>query len=276
MPIQITSLRNPRVKEAAALREARERRQRQEMIIDGVREIRRACEAGIKLKEVFFCASLLTSEGKQLLSQVSESETELFEVTSRVFEKLNFGDRQDGIVAVAATPQRSLAEIEDQTGTALVAILEAIEKPGNLGAIIRTADGAGLSGVIAADLRTDLYNPNTIRASLGTIFSMPVVAMDSRSAREWALARGLQLVAARVEGTIRYDQVDFTRPTGIVLGNEATGLTPIWKRADVLGVRIPMLGQADSLNVSVAAAILFYEAQRQRGFPIPARRKRER
>ncbi len=271
MPIQITSLRNPHVKEAAALREARERRQRQEMIIDGVREIRRACEAGIKLKEVFFCPSLLTSEGKELLSEIGEPDTKLFEVTSRVFEKLNFGDRQDGIVAVAATPRRTLAEIEDQPGTPLVAILEGIEKPGNVGAIIRTADGAGLTGVVAADLRTDLYNPNAIRASLGTIFSMPVVATDSRTARDWASARGLQLVAARVEGTVRYDQVDFTRPTGIVLGNEATGLTPIWQGTDVLGVRIPMLGHADSLNVSVAAAILFYEAQRQRGFLTPMR-----
>jgi len=269
MPIQITSLQNPHVKAAAALRDARERRRRYRIIIDGVREIRRAFEAGVVLREVFFCPAMITPDGEQLLKEFATPQTELFEVTSRVFEKLNFGERQDGIVAVAEVPQGTLAAIEARAAKPLIAILEGIEKPGNVGAIIRTADGAGLSGVIAADLRTDLYNPNAIRASLGTIFSMTVVSLGAQEARKWAAEHGLQLVAAKVEGDVPYHQVDFTRPTAIILGNEAGGLTAIWDQPDVVGVRIPMLGKADSLNVSVAAAILFYEAQRQRGFPVP-------
>ena len=267
MAIQITSLQNPRVKAAIALRDARERRRRNQMIIDGIREIRRAHEAGIAFQEVFFCPKLLSPDAKLLLNQIATPQTELFEVAGRVFQKLSFGDREEGIVVVAAIPQRTLCEIERQPGTPLIAIVEGIEKPGNVGAIVRSADGAGLTGVIAADLRTDLYNPNAIRASLGTIFSMPVVTAESHSVKQWVKAHGLQLVAAKVEGSVPYDRVDFTQPTAIILGNEASGLTPIWDQPDVTGVRIPMLGMADSLNVSVAAAILFYEAQRQRGFP---------
>lgn len=266
MPIQITSPHNPRIKAVIALRDARERRRRNQMIIDGVREIRRAYEAGIVFHEVFFCAELLSPEAKRVVEQITTLQTELFEVSSRVFQKLCFGDREDGIVVVADIPQRTLADIESRRGTPLIAVLEGIEKPGNVGAIVRSADGAGLTGVIAVDLRTDLYNPNAIRASLGTIFSMPVVSAEGHLISQWAKEHGLQLVAAKVEGSIPYDRVDFTQPTAIVLGNEARGLTSFWNRPDVINVRIPMLGMADSLNVSVAAAILFYEARRQRGF----------
>lgn len=267
MAIQITSLRNPRLKAALALRDARERRRRCQMIIDGIREIRRAYEAGIAFQEVFFCSELLSPEASSLLDQITTAQTELFEVAGRIFQKLSFGDREDGIVVVAAVPHRRLSEIERQPGTPLIAVVEGIEKPGNVGAIVRSADGAGLTGVIAADLRTDLYNPNAIRASIGTIFALPVVTAEGHAVRQWVKAHGLQLVAAKVEGNIPYNRVDFTRPTAIILGNEARGLTPIWDQPDVIGVRIPMLGIADSLNVSVAAAILFYEARRQRGFP---------
>jgi TrmH family RNA methyltransferase len=237
------------------------------MIIDGIREIRRAYEAGIAFQEVFFCSELLSPEASSLLDQITTAQTELFEVAGRIFQKLSFGDREDGIVVVAAVPHRRLSEIERQPGTPLIAVVEGIEKPGNVGAIVRSADGAGLTGVIAADLRTDLYNPNAIRASIGTIFALPVVTAEGHAVRQWVKAHGLQLVAAKVEGNIPYNRVDFTRPTAIILGNEARGLTPIWDQPDVIGVRIPMLGIADSLNVSVAAAILFYEARRQRGFP---------
>lgn len=264
MPIQITSLQNPRVKAVIALRDARERRRRNQIIIDGIREIRRANEAGIPFQEVFFCPAILGPQCSQLLKQIGCPQTELFEVTSRVFEKMSFGERRDGIIAVAIAPQRTLAELEVPDGSPLIAILEGIEKPGNVGAIVRSADGAGLTGVIAADLRTDLYNPNAIRASVGTIFSMPVVATEGPIVRRWVTNQGLQVVAAKVGGNVLYDHVDFTRPTAIVLGNEASGLTTLWDQPEVIGVRIPMLGTADSLNVSVAAAILFYEAQRQR------------
>jgi TrmH family RNA methyltransferase len=143
-------------------------------------------------------------------------------------------------------------------------VLESVEKPGNLGAVLRSADGAGLDALIAADLRTDLYNPNAIRASLGTIFTLPVAVADSRETLDWLRGRGLAIVAARVDGSVPYTEVDYRRPTAIVFGSEAEGLSEAWRAPDVTAVRLPMLGAADSLNVSAAAAVLFYEARRQR------------
>ena len=146
----------------------------------------------------------------------------------------------------------------------LVAVLEGVEKPGNVGAVLRSADAAGVSAVIVADGRTDLYNPNAIRASLGTIFTMPVCEAASRDVLAWLRERNFTIATARVDGSIPYTEVDYRGPTAIVLGSEAAGLSPIWTGSDVQAVRLPMLGAADSLNVSVTAAVLFYEALRQR------------
>jgi TrmH family RNA methyltransferase len=146
----------------------------------------------------------------------------------------------------------------------LIAVLEGVEKPGNVGAVLRSADAAGVSAVILADGRTDLYNPNAIRASSGTIFSMPVCEATSSDVLAWLRERGFRIAAARVDGSVPYTKVDYRGPTAIVLGSEATGLSPIWSGNDIQAVRLPMLGAADSLNVSVTAAVLFYEALRQR------------
>ena len=148
---------------------------------------------------------------------------------------------------------------------ALVAVLEGIEKPGNVGAILRSADAAGVSAVIAVNLATDLFNPNAIRASAGTIFSLPFVATSSESAREWLDERDFQVLATRVDGAINYTEANYTGRTAIVLGSEAQGLSGDWAGDDVNAIKLPMLGVADSLNVSVTAAVLFYEALRQRG-----------
>jgi TrmH family RNA methyltransferase len=147
----------------------------------------------------------------------------------------------------------------------LVAVLEGVEKPGNVGAVLRSADGAGVSALLTADARTDLFNPNAIRASLGTIFTMPVCQAAASDVLAWLRAQHLQILAARVEGSVPYTEVDYRRPTAIVLGNEAEGLTDLWSADDITAIQLPMLGIADSLNVSTAAAILFYEARRQRG-----------
>jgi RNA methyltransferase, TrmH family len=262
--LKITSVRNPRVQAAYDLRERRERLRQGRILIDGVRELGRALAASVKLIEVFACRELLATDAAQaLVEQLAKLRIPLVDVSPHVFEKLAYGERTEGVLAVAETPSATLDNLR-LPDRPLVAVLEACEKPGNLGAILRTADGAGLSAVIVADGRTDLFNPNVLRASLGTIFSVPVAAASAAEVRSWLLGRGISIVAAQVDAPQDYTAIDLTGPTAIVLGNEAHGLSDVWRTADVTAVRLPMLGIADSLNVSVTAAVLFYEAVRQR------------
>jgi TrmH family RNA methyltransferase len=265
--LRITSPQNPRVKDAARLRDRRQRDKQQRIIIDGAREIGRAMAAGIVPLELFVCPSLCASvEARRMLEQLHAVAAEAFEVSEEVFERLAFGQRTEGVLLIAAMPTRTLGSLA-LPDNPLVAVLEGVEKPGNAGAVLRSADGAGVDAVIFADPRTDLFNPNAIRASLGTIFSMPVCAASSADVLAWLRTHGMQVAAARVEAAGEYTQLDYRGATAIVLGSEADGLTALWSADDVRGVRLPMLGAADSLNVSAAAAVLFYEARRQRGRP---------
>ena len=265
MPRQeITSRQNVRVKEAAKLRDARQRTKQGRIIIDGVREIGRALDVGLDFLEVFICPSLCGSPAAQeLVTRLDECGAVVAEVTTEVFEKLSFGERNDGVVVVAATPQRKIGQLE-LPPKPLVAVLEGLEKPGNVGAILRSADGAGVDAVIVVDPETDLFNPNTIRASVGTVFGKQVcvatVAETLTKLREWNVA----IITTRPDAQRLYTAVDFRDGAAIVLGSEASGLTTAWNQADVVGVRLPMRGIADSLNVSTTAAVLFYEARRQR------------
>lgn len=260
----ITSRHNPRVKDAAKLRARRWREKRGRTLIDGAREIGRAVASGVALEEVFFCEPLCKSdECRQLLTQLSSAGAALLPVAPEVFEKLAYGQRAEGVVAVAETPRHTLADLKLPPG-ALVAVLEGVEKPGNVGAVLRSADGAGVAALIVAGGGTDLYNPNTIRASLGTIFHLPVCAAATDETLAWLRARGLPIFAARLEDAVDYTAADFRPGGAIVLGAEAAGLTRAWYADDITGVKLPMLGLADSLNVSAAATAIFYEALRQR------------
>jgi len=260
---EITSLQNPRIKAAVRLRSRHGREKAGLMLIDGARELSRAIAGGVELREVFLCPALCTSsEARQVANTLPDS-AQVFQVSEAVFRKLAFGRRAEGILGLAAIPQRTLDSLVLPQNP-LVAILEAVEKPGNVGAVIRSADAAGLAAVILADPATDLYNPNAIRASLGTIFTLPVCQAESAEIIAWLRRSGLKIVAARVDGEMTYDQVDYRAPTAILLGSEAAGLSSAWRADDIHGVRLPMCGAADSLNVSVAAAVLFYEALRQR------------
>jgi RNA methyltransferase, TrmH family len=187
----------------------------------------------------------------------------LLSVTPEVFEKLQFGDRDDGLVVVAETPRRSLADLQLEAEP-LVVVLEGIEKPGNLGAILRSGDGAGVDAVIVADGRTDLFNPNTIRTSLGTVFRSNVSEAATADAIAWLRERNLRIFTARPDAKTEYTAADVRGGVAIVLGSEAMGLSDQWNAADITPVRLPMHGIADSLNVSTTAAVLFYEARRQR------------
>lgn len=260
----ITSVRNQRVKDAAALRDRRQRQRQGRMLIDGARELDRALDGGVQLLEAFVCESLChTDDARRALSRLIAVAVELLDVTPEVFQKLAFGQRAEGVLAVARTPRRTLAEL-GLPPDALVAVVEAIEKPGNLGAVLRSADAAGVSAVIAAGHGTDLYNPNVIRASLGTVFTLPVCAAEAVEIQAWLRERGFTIFAARVDAERLYTDVSYSGPTAIVLGSEATGLSDVWQTAEVTPIRLPMRGRADSLNISAAAAAIFYEALRQR------------
>jgi len=262
--MNITSTANPRIKAAARLRDRRGRDDQGRIIIDGVREIGRAVSAGAQITELYFFPQLCQDATHQaIMKQAAQGNADLIEVTPPVMEKLAFGNRVEGLVAVALPPQRKLADLT-LPADALVAVVEGVEKPGNLGAILRTADAAGVAAVIVASGITDLYNPNAIRASLGAIFTVPVCSATADQTQAWLRSRNCRIYAARVDGAIDYTAADFCGGAAIVLGSEAAGLSKIWRGDDITALKLPMLGQIDSLNLSATAAVLFYEALRQR------------
>ena len=260
----LTSLHNPRVKVAARLRERKGRDEQRRIIIDGVREIGLALSAGVRIIELYFVAELCQADPHAaLLRRAERAGIERIEVAPAVMEKLAFGNRIEGLVAVAAPPERSLDDLK-LPADALLTVVEGVEKPGNLGAILRTADAAGGSALIVADGGTDLFNPNAIRASLGAIFTVPTVAATSSETITWLRAKRFQIWAARVDAPTVYTTADFRGRTALVLGREAAGLSPLWQADDIRPIRLPLLGQVDSLNLSATAAVLLYEALRQR------------
>jgi TrmH family RNA methyltransferase len=261
---KLTSRTNPRVVAVAALRDRREREGRGLTIVDGVREIRRALDAGVEVVEVFACEPLLAGpDARAALDIMAAAGIVPVTTSAAVFEKLAFGGRSDGLVAVVRIPDLSLERLAVPTD-ALVLVIEGVEKPGNVGAAMRSADAAGADALIAASPRTDLFNPNAIRASAGTVFSVPLAAAPSGDVRTWLRVHGLRVVAARVDAARSYTDLDLRGPLAIVVGAEATGLGEDWSGPDVEPVAIPMHGAADSLNVSVSAAVLLFEARRQR------------
>lgn len=268
--VTITSVANPRVKAALRLRNRQERDVRGLTIVDGAREVRRALEAGAELEELFVAAAACSSEAcRAVLGAVPPGRRT--DVADQVLDRLAYGDRSEGIVAVLRQPSAALAAVRLPPDP-LVVVLEAVEKPGNVGAVLRSLDAAGGSALIAADARTDLFNPNAIRASLGTIFTVPVASGTSPEVRRWLGEQGLPTFAARVDADRLYTEVDLTGPVAFALGSEAEGLTEAWSGPDVTPIRLPMLGAADSLNVSVTAAVLLYEARRQRSAAATERR----
>jgi TrmH family RNA methyltransferase len=262
----LTSTRNPRVRAASELRERRERETSGLTLVDGVRELERALAGGARVVELFADEARLGPAGAAVMRRAVGAGASLVPVTAVVLERLAFGDRSEGLVATVRIPDLSLDALRLPADPLLV-VVEGVEKPGNLGAVLRSADAAGANAVIAADPVTDLFNPNAVRASLGTVFTVPLASGSSAAVRERLSAEGIAIVAARVDADRLYTEADLRGPVAIVLGSEAGGLTDTWEGPGVTAVRLPMLGVADSLNVSVAAAVLLYEARRQRGLP---------
>lgn len=261
---RITSLQNPRVKQAGKLRQGRQRQKQGRLLIDGLRELNRALDAGVSIEEAFVAPLVgAGSDAARTIDRLRAGGAAVFEVTPDVYERLAYGERLEGIVAVAHTPRRQLQDIS-LSAHPLIAVVDRIEKPGNLGAILRSADAAGVDAVIASDAPGDLYSPNAIRASLGTIFTIKLCTATADEAITWLTESKVTVYAAQPDASREYTEADFRGPTAIVLGSEALGLSPQWAAARVTPIRLPMLGRADSLNVSTAAAVLFYEALRQR------------
>jgi TrmH family RNA methyltransferase len=270
-PAVLTSTANPRIKAAAALRDRRERDRTGQTLVDGARELRRALESGATVDEAFVCESQLAgADAKAVLDVLLDRGIAVQPVSETVLAKLAFGSRAEGVVAVVRIPPMDLDSLRLRDEP-LVVVLEALEKPGNLGAVLRSADGAGADAVILADVRTDPFNPNAIRSSAGTIFSVPLAAASGTAVRAWLDEHAVRTVATRVDAGALYTDVDLRGPLAIVFGAEAEGLTGAWAGPGVETVRLPMLGAADSLNVSVSAAVVLYEARRQRGLPTGTR-----
>ena len=263
--IRIASPANPRVKAAARLRDRRERERTQLTLVDGGLELRRALDAGVAVEEAYVCPALVrTPDARAAVEMLAAVGATVTNVSQTAFAKLAFGERLDGVLAVIRAPATPLARIL-LPERPLIVVLEGVEKPGNVGAVLRSADGAGANALVIADPRTDLFNPNAIRASIGTIFTVPLAADSTPEVRSWLASQRVRLVSARVDGPTAPWDVDLTGAVAVVLGSEAEGLSGRWAGDDVTAVRIPMRGIADSLNVSVAAAVLLYEARRQRG-----------
>ncbi|TWT37994.1 23S rRNA (uridine(2479)-2'-O)-methyltransferase [Posidoniimonas corsicana] len=263
-PTQITSRHNPRIKEAAALRNRKHRDQLRQTLVYGARESVRARACGAELATSFVCADLLGESGETAVAELRAAGVEVVAVSPEVFERLAYGDRQDGVVSVAATTERPLADLRVPAEAPLIAVIEGVEKPGNLGALLRTADGAGVDGVVVVDPVIDLYNPNVIRASVATVFKPKVAVATSREAIDWLSERRIPAFATRPDAQESCWQADLSGAAAIVLGAEAEGLTDAWAGPGVRPISLPMLGVGDSLNVSVTAAVLLYEARRQR------------
>jgi len=259
----ITSTTNPRIKEVVKLRDRKYRQESGLTVIDGVREISRAFHAGTDLVSLFFCEERLPDDAaRQLRDDLTAGKVEMIEVTLPVFEKIAFGERKEGLLAVCR-PLLSSWEVLKDVERPFVVVLEHVEKPGNLGAVLRSCDGAGVDVLVISETKTDVFNPNVIRASLGTVFTVPVIQAEQKEVLGFLREHNIRIAATTPGAQALYDAQDLRLPLAVVLGSEQDGLKDFWLKESDVQVKVPMLGQADSLNVSNTAAILVYEVLRQ-------------
>lgn len=262
MHFKITSTQNPKVKSLLALEKPRERRKQQLFVIEGKKEIGLALEAGYKIGNIFFCDEIISAEE---VGKLFRDDKLLIPVSKDVFDKLAVRENSGGMIAVAEQKLHTLDRIT-LSNNPLVLVLESVEKPGNLGAILRTADASGVDAVIICDPQTDFYNPNVIRSSIGCIFTKQVAAATSEETISWLKKNNIRIYCTYLKASKLYHLTDYTQPSAIVMGTEATGLSDTWVKNSDANIIIPMQGKIDSMNVSTAAAVVVFEAKRQRGF----------
>lgn len=259
---QIISSQNPFIKSLVLLQEkAKARKQSGTFLIEGQREITLAIKGGYEIEAVLFLPELISENQTQQLIKNAE----LIEISKEIYQKLAYRDTTEGILAIAKTKSIRLADLK-LSKNPLILIAEAPEKPGNIGALLRTADAANLDAVIIANPKSDLYNPNIVRSSVGCLFTNQIATGTTTEIIEFLKARKINFYCATLQNSTSYHNQDFTKPTALVVGTESTGLTQEWRDHATQNIIIPMQGEIDSMNVSVAAAILIFEAKRQRGF----------
>ena len=261
----ITSLQNARVKQVVRLRQRRHRESERLFLIEGYREIQRAVEASVQIHALFTCEQFYGhSDTRTLVHQVAANADVSIEPVSReVFAKISIRENSDGLLAVAPSPAWPMNEMHVPSN-GLFLISTATEKPGNLGTILRSADAAGVDGVVVCGSGTDVLNPNVVRASLGTVFSVPVAQADADSVRSWIKHHAIRIIAATPDADRLYTQANMTRSCAILLGSEHAGLDVEWLNSADDRVRLPSAGHADSINVAMAATVMLFEARRQR------------
>lgn len=262
----ISSVQNQRIKRVVLLQQkSSERRKEGLFVVEGRREILHCLEAGYVMDSAFCCLSL-TDNGdapEDFQSFLERLSCPVYSVSPPVYDKIAYRGGTEGILAVVRMKTLSLDDLS-LSENPLLMVVESVEKPGNLGAILRSADASAADAVIVCDPLTDLFNPNLIRSSVGAVFSVPCVACTSEECISFLKQKGIQILTAQLQDSSFYYDIDMCKPTAFIMGTEATGLTDKWRSAADAHIRIPMLGRLDSLNVSVSAAILLYEAVRQR------------
>lgn len=259
----ISSKHNPKIKALVSLRKRKEREALSVTLVEGFNELSVALACGTKPAEVYICPELMESTS-QMTVLADMSEVPVFELSRAAFEKAAYRESPDGWLAIMPSVERRLQDLTFDKPSPLIIIAEAVEKPGNLGAILRTGDAAGVDAVISVDAVTDWSNPNVVRASKGAVFSVPVANATSGELQQWLQMHHIATVAATPDTDQDYADIDYTGPTAILVGTEKQGLTKQWLNGATHRARIPMFGKVDSLNVSVSAAIITYEAVRQR------------
>ncbi len=260
---KISSLQNPGIKRVVRLRTKKSREARGLTIVEGAREVSQALNAGLRFSCVYICREGLYRCDEALVSRLVEKGVKVFDTGCAVFGKLCYGDRTEGVLGLVEQPELTLEALK-LSAAPLVLVMERVEKPGNLGAALRTADAAGVEALLVCDERTDIYNPNVIRASLGAVFAVPVVACTNKAALDFLRLKGARIFAAVVQAEAYYFDKDMTGAVAVIMGSEQEGLSDFWRRNADEQVRIPMQGKVDSLNVSVSAAVMVYESLRQR------------
>lgn len=258
----ISSLQNPKVKEVVKLRDRKDRDEKGLFLIEGYRELKRALDAGRKIEALFYCPELFLGSNEESLKKQCKAALH-FECTPDVFKKISYRDRPDGLLAVAPQVHLGLKDLKLAENPFLL-VAESIEKPGNLGTILRSSDAAGVDGVIVCDRTTDIHNPNVVRSSVGTLFTQPVIEEAGDETLAFLKKEKIAIVAATPHAKKEFTEVDLTVPLAIVVGTEQYGLSETWMKSADITVRIPMFGVADSLNVASATTLLLYEVVRQR------------
>ncbi len=264
MIISLTSPKNDNIKRVVQLIEKSKIRKATGMaVVEGINEIRNAMKAGLSIEKIFYSADITNFQ--QVKKEINQAldKIPVYECSAEAFKKISYRENSGGIVLVVKTPEQNFRSLK-LSDKELIIVLEAVEKPGNLGAVCRIADGAGVRNIIVCDPKSDIYNPNTIRSSIGTVFNMNIISTDSDSAHEWLKSNNFKILAAELQNSNYHFNIDYRGKTAVVFGTEAYGLTDFWIKNSDERIKIPMLGVNDSLNVSVSVGVIIYEAIRQR------------